>query len=706
MNVLTYEYLEAQKGAPNGLATLGPDGKVPASQGGGSGGGGTGATGTDPNAVKRSGDTMTGPLNLAGDPTADPQAANKAYVDKSIAAARQARDATMTGSGGAVPWNSVDAPTWKPGQIVTYQNRLYVLESPNSQPPPNQGYRDYTGATGPTGPTGAVGPQGNPGIQGQQGAQGSQGIPGPQGNPGNPGPTGPTGPTGATGANGLIGNTGPTGPTGDQGIQGLPGATGATGPTGAKGDTGATGPAGTPGATGANGATGAQGLQGQQGVQGQNGAQGPTGAPGPTGPTGPTGVSGATGSTGSTGPTGPTGATGTQGITGPTGKDGTGVTIKGSYPTQSDLQTAHPTGAAGDAYLVGVDPNPKNLYVWDTTNNSWKNVGPISGPPGPTGATGATGATGTTGVTGNTGATGSTGATGPTGTTGGTGPTGPTGANGIQGNTGPQGNTGATGPSGTAGATGPTGPTGPTGGTGPAPDTSKFVTTDTQQSISGAKTFTGPVMFNGQTVGGVGTPQTAADAANKDYVDKAQAAAQQDAANKYMTLATDQTVGGKKTFAGGASMNGRTLENVGYPGSPTDAASLQSVNDRINAQQAAWGKHPLYPNENPVDTGMTWIDGKKIYRMTIKTTSGPSSGQFKTIANLPYFNELVEVQGYLKTTDNNNVPLNWYLYDRGYNTATGVSDNGDVTMMWRSSAGNEGVLSNRPIVMTVYYTMK
>jgi hypothetical protein len=52
------------------------------------------------------------------------------------------------------------------------------------------------------------------------------------------------------------------------------------------------------------------------------------------------------------------------------------------------LQTAHPTGNAGDGYLVDGD-----LYVWDAIGEEWDNVGNIQGPTGPQGnsVTGATG---------------------------------------------------------------------------------------------------------------------------------------------------------------------------------------------------------------------------------------------------------------------------------------------------------------------------
>ena len=68
-------------------------------------------------------------------------------------------------------------------------------------------------------------------------------------------------------------------------------------------------------------------------------------------------------------------------ITGTFGVDGTSVTILGSYDTLAELQTAHPTGQLGDAYMVAGD-----LYVWNGT--AWKNVGQIQGPKGDTGSQG------------------------------------------------------------------------------------------------------------------------------------------------------------------------------------------------------------------------------------------------------------------------------------------------------------------------------
>jgi hypothetical protein len=182
---------------------------------------------------------------------------------------------------------------------------------------------------------------------------------------------------------------------------------------------------------------GPQGEQGEQGDQGIQGEPGPanslsvgtvtTGNAGSSAsvtitgtsptqtinftiPRGDTGATGATGSTGPQGDQGPQGETGPQGATGP---QGTGVNILGSYSSLSALQSAHPTGSAGDAYLVNGD-----LYVWSTNTSSWLDVGNIQGPQGDQGPQGIQGEKGDKGDTGETGATGATGATGPAGNDG------------------------------------------------------------------------------------------------------------------------------------------------------------------------------------------------------------------------------------------------------------------------------------------------
>jgi hypothetical protein len=71
----------------------------------------------------------------------------------------------------------------------------------------------------------------------------------------------------------------------------------------------------------------------------------------------------------------------TQVTAGTNGQDGTSVTILGSYDTLSALQSAHPIGDAGDAYLIG-----GRLYVWAVDNEEWEDVGNIQGPEGKVGA--------------------------------------------------------------------------------------------------------------------------------------------------------------------------------------------------------------------------------------------------------------------------------------------------------------------------------
>ena len=236
------------------------------------------------------------------------------------------------------------------------------------------------------------------------------------------------------------------------------GSKGSTGPQGEKGDTGAKGDQGSTGPTGPQGPTGPTGPRGEIGPQGEQGIQGEKGVPGQaatiklgtvntgdagsdviitnsgtttaavwniTIPRGATGAPGAKGDKGDIGPIGPQGPTGPQGERGETGKDGTGVTIKGSYESEEALKAAHPTGTAGDAYLVA-----GNLYVW--SGEDWTNVGEIKGPKGDKGDTGAVGPTGPQG---------------PQGLQGEAGPQGPIGPKGDKGDTGEAGSVSAVVPS-------------------------------------------------------------------------------------------------------------------------------------------------------------------------------------------------------------------------------------------------------------------
>lgn len=84
-----------------------------------------------------------------------------------------------------------------------------------------------------------------------------------------------------------------------------------------------------------------------------------------------------------------------EALRGPEGPQGQGITILGSYETEDALIAEHPTGKAGDAYLV-----EGSLYVWSATNAAWENVGSIQGPAGKDGVDGSDGPAGYTPVRG------------------------------------------------------------------------------------------------------------------------------------------------------------------------------------------------------------------------------------------------------------------------------------------------------------------
>lgn len=75
------------------------------------------------------------------------------------------------------------------------------------------------------------------------------------------------------------------------------------------------------------------------------------------------------------------GPQGPEGPRGPRGETGTGISIKGSYASETLFKEEHPTGVEGEAYIV-----EGNLFIWD--NETWNNVGAIVGPEGPEGPRG------------------------------------------------------------------------------------------------------------------------------------------------------------------------------------------------------------------------------------------------------------------------------------------------------------------------------
>ena len=160
---------------------------------------------------------------------------------------------------------------------------------------------------------------------------------------------------------------------------------------GPKGDTGETGPQGPQGPQGEKGNTGPQGEKGDKGdafVYSDFTAEQLAALKGEKGDTGPQG------------PKGDTGETGPQGEQGPAGQDGASYTVNGLYSTLSALQSAHPTGSAGDAWFVGTAED-NVVYQWDVDKASWINVGALKGPKGDTGSQGPKGEKGEKGEKGD-----------------------------------------------------------------------------------------------------------------------------------------------------------------------------------------------------------------------------------------------------------------------------------------------------------------
>ena len=352
-------------------------------------------------------------------------------------------------------------PTGNPGDAYIVAGDLYVWNSWDGDPH----WVDEGVIQGPPGPQGMQGPQGVAGPEGKQGPEGQQGKQGPQGQQGEVGSQGPVGPQGPQGPQGVTGDEGPQGPRGNQGPQGPQGlGVELLGHYPTLADLEAAVPNPNPGDTylitdsgdlytfgvddqwadvghvqGPEGPTGAEGPQGPQGKQGKQGPVGPKGDQGPTGDQGPQGVEG---------PQGKQGPQGEQGVQGP---QGVGLHIEGSYPDYESFIAAHPTGTAGEAWIVAGD-----LYMWDDWDDDphWINDGMIQGPEGPQGKQGVQG------PQGETGSTGPQGPQGPQGDKGDTGSEGPQGIQGPTGKTGPKGSTGAEGPRGPEGIQGPEGPQG------------------------------------------------------------------------------------------------------------------------------------------------------------------------------------------------------------------------------------------------------
>ena len=179
----------------------------------------------------------------------------------------------------------------------------------------------------------------------------------------------------------------------------------AKGEKGDKGDTGETGPAG---------------------VNGKDGAQGPAGADGIQGPAGPKGDKGDPGK---------------DGANGKDGQDGKSFTISAQYASEADMLAKHPTGKAGDAYLVtvpedngdGTTTDYVHTFIWLSEDNKYGDAGRIQGVKGDKGDKGDPGTDGKDGVQGPQGETGPQGKQGVQGLPGVDGKDGQNGADGADG---------------------------------------------------------------------------------------------------------------------------------------------------------------------------------------------------------------------------------------------------------------------------------
>lgn len=73
------------------------------------------------------------------------------------------------------------------------------------------------------------------------------------------------------------------------------------------------------------------------------------------------------------------------------GAPGTGLLVLDQFDTYEDMVAAHPSGTAGDVYLVG-----NVAWCWSVTKNAWSEIGELKGAVGPAGPTGPQGEPGTT----------------------------------------------------------------------------------------------------------------------------------------------------------------------------------------------------------------------------------------------------------------------------------------------------------------------
>lgn len=320
-------------------------------------------------------------------------------------------------------------------------------------------------------------------------------------------------------------------------------------------------------------------IRGPQGAQGVQGPAGPAGTIGPQGPRGIQGVKGdqgETGPVGATGPQGPAGPTGPQGQKGDDGADGRSFTILSRYGTLLELQNAHPTGEAGDAYAVGT-VDDFVVYHWDVEAEDWASLGKLQGP---------------------------TGAQGPTG------PTGPQGPKGDTGAQGPQGIQGEIGPEGPAGAQGPPGTGIVSGGTlGQV-----FVKTGPEDYATGWKTLTagdvGALSTQGGTVDGTVTIKDDVYGAVTITGGELQITAfldQLGEVSETVRIIYDPDLGELQFQSDGIPLIVNVLGELQQDGVPVSLTGHTHTASAVGAKPSGW--KPFYAGTSaPSDKNQLWID--------------------------------------------------------------------------------------------------
>ena len=101
----------------------------------------------------------------------------------------------------------------------------------------------------------------------------------------------------------------------------------------------------------------------------------------------------------------------------------------------------------------------------------------------------------------------------------------------------------------------------------------------------GSVAMTGNLNVGGFKVTNMGEPTDAGDGTNKGYVDTSLATQKSTIENEYKQYVQENTVAPNEPIDGNLDLGGNTIQNVGTPVNPTDAANKQYVDDTIEASR-------------------------------------------------------------------------------------------------------------------------